>query len=65
MEYLGAARLAQRSCPITFRRVEKTGVTIVGEYASEVVPEGQISMVVMNQLEQSFKEDNENLKNFK
>ena len=43
----------------------KTGVTIVGEYVSSVIPESQIKSVVMSQLEQSFKEDSENLRNFK
>lgn len=44
---------------------EKTGVTVIGDYVSKTIPESQIKTVVMNQLEQSFKEDSENLRNFK
>src|SRR5579862_6832860 len=41
---------------------QKTGITIVGEYVSKTIPEAQLKSVVMAQLEQSFNEDNENLK---
>jgi len=44
---------------------DKTGVTIVGEYVSRSIPENQLKSTVMAQLEKSFYEDNENLKNFK
>ena len=64
MEYLEGPLAGSKVMSYYIPKGQKTGVTIVGEYVSKVVPEGQIRMVVMNQLEQSFKEDNENLKNF-
>jgi len=64
MEYLEGPLAGSKVVSYYIPKGQKTGVTIVGEYVSKVIPEGQIKMVVMNQLEQSFKEDTENLKNF-
>jgi hypothetical protein len=44
---------------------KRTGVHVVGEYVSNTIPEEQLRSFVMNNLEQTFLEDSENLKNFK
>jgi hypothetical protein len=43
---------------------DKTGVTVVGEFVSSMLPENQIHGVVMQQLETAFNEDQANLKKF-
>ena len=64
LEYLEGPLAGSKVMSYYIPKGQKTGVTLVGEYVSKVIPEGQIKTVVMNQLEQSFKEDTENLKNF-
>jgi len=44
---------------------DRTGVTVVGEFVSRSIPENQLKSVVLAQLERSYNEDNENLRNFK
>jgi hypothetical protein len=65
MEYLEGPLAGSKVISYYVPMGDRTGVTVVGEYVSKVIPESQIKSVVMNQLEQSFNEDNENLKNFK
>ncbi len=42
----------------------RTGVTVVGEYVSSMIPENQLHSMVMQQLEMAFNEDQANLKKF-
>jgi hypothetical protein len=65
MEYLEGPLAGSKAISYYIPMGQKTGITIVGEYVSKVIPEDQIMTVIMNQLEHSFNEDNENLKNFK
>ena len=51
----GAARRFKGHIGHYVPKGQKTGVTLVGEYVSKVIPEGQLRTVVMNQLEQSFR----------
>ncbi|HXQ92293.1 MAG TPA: hypothetical protein VN739_04755 [Nitrososphaerales archaeon] len=65
LEYLEGPLAGSKAMSYYVLKGQRTGVTIVGEYGSKVIPESQLRAVVMNQLEQSFNEDSENLKNFK
>ncbi len=65
LEYLEGPLAGSKVMSYYIPKDQRTGITLVGEYVSKVIPEGQLKTVVMNQLEQSFKEDTENLKNFK
>jgi hypothetical protein len=65
MEYIEGPLAGSRAFSYYVPMGDKTGVTIVGEYVSRSIPENQLKSTVMAQLEKSFNEDNENLKNFK
>jgi len=64
MEYLEGPLAGSKVISYYIPKGNKTGVTVVGEHVSKVIPENQIRAIVISQLEQSFREDTENLKNF-
>lgn len=41
---------------------KKTGVTVVGEWVSNTIPQDQLKKIVTNDLEVAFNEDQQNLK---
>ena len=65
MEYLQGPLAGSRAIVYYVPLGNKTGITVVGEYVSKVIPEDQIRSMVLSQAERSFNEDVENLKQFK
>jgi hypothetical protein len=64
-EYVEGPLKGSKSMQFYHPMGSKTGVTVVGEFVSTMLPENQIHGVVMQQLETAFSEDQANLKNFK
>jgi len=64
-EYIEGPMTGSRSMQYYQPMGEKTGVTVVGEYVSKVLPEQQIKPIVNESLETAFTQDNANLKKFK
>ncbi len=44
--------------------INRTDVVVVGEYTSNVIPEAQLKTLVLRNLDQVFREDQENLRRF-
>jgi hypothetical protein len=65
MEYVEGPLAGSRSFLYYVPMGDRTGVTVVGEFVSRSIPENQLKSVVLSQLERSYNEDNENLRNFK
>jgi hypothetical protein len=64
MEYLEGPLAGSKSMQFYHAMGNKTGVTVVGEFVSKMMPENQIHGAVMQQLETAFNEDQANLKKF-
>lgn len=64
MEYLEGPLAGSKVFSYYVPMGNRTGIHIAGEYVSKTIPEAQLKSVVMSQLEQSFMEDSENLRNF-
>ncbi len=65
MEYLEGPMTGTKTMQYYYPKGNKTDVIIAGEYTSKMIPEAQLKAMVLKQLDQVFKEDQENLKRFK
>jgi hypothetical protein len=63
-EYIDGPLKGSKSMQFYHPMGDKTGVTVVGEFVSSMLPENQIHGVVMQQLETAFNEDQANIKKF-
>jgi hypothetical protein len=63
-EYIEGPLTGSKSMQFYQSMGNRTGVTVVGEFVSTMMPESQIHGAVMTQLETAFNEDQANLKKF-
>lgn len=63
-EYVEGPLSGSKSMQFYHPMGNKTGVTVVGEFVSSMIPENQIHGMVMQQLEMIFNEDQANIKKF-
>lgn len=65
MEYLEGPMAGTKSVQYYQPKgINRTDVIVVGEYTSNVIPEAQLKTLVLRNLEQIFREDQENLRRF-
>jgi hypothetical protein len=63
-EYIEGPLTGSKSMQFYHPMGNRTGVTVVDEFVSTMIPESQIHGAVMQQLETAFNEDQANLKKF-
>jgi hypothetical protein len=63
-EYLEGPLTGSKSIQYYVPKGNKTDVVVAGEFTSNVLPEGQLNDMVLQQMDAMFKEDQENLKRF-
>jgi hypothetical protein len=64
-EYIGGPLTGSKMMQYYTPMGDKTGVTVAGEFTSAMVPENQLRPMVLQNLEQAFNDDQQNLKQFK
>jgi hypothetical protein len=64
MEYLEGPMAGSKTMQYYLPKGIKTDVVVVGEYISNVIPEQQLRTLVLRNLEEMFREDQENLRRF-
>jgi hypothetical protein len=65
MEYLEGPLAGSKAMTYYTPMGQKTGITVVGEFVSDTIPESEIKSFVLSLFEKGFDEDVENLKNFR